>query len=67
MANLWDVTDKDIDRFSKKLLESWGLFDDDAESMSLSEALSGARDICQLKYLVGAAPIIYGIPVVLMK
>ncbi|RPB27727.1 hypothetical protein L211DRAFT_834580 [Terfezia boudieri ATCC MYA-4762] len=25
VANLWDVTDKDIDKFSKKVLEEWGL------------------------------------------
>ena len=26
VGTLWDVTDKDIDRFSMKLLERWGLF-----------------------------------------
>ena len=28
LATLWDVTDKDIDRFSKQVLQKWGLFKD---------------------------------------
>ncbi|KAI9735299.1 MAG: hypothetical protein M1818_006493 [Claussenomyces sp. TS43310] len=27
VATLWDVTDKDIDRFAKRTFEEWGLFD----------------------------------------
>ncbi|PQE05426.1 hypothetical protein CJF31_00010928 [Rutstroemia sp. NJR-2017a BVV2] len=27
VATLWDVTDKDIDRFAGKMLEEWGLFE----------------------------------------
>lgn len=110
MANLWDVTDRDLDRFSKSMFSLWGLdanqggdeiedieqvrshilgttnakvkrdnrgdgsnsaMDIDQEpkatttkmlGLSLVEAVKGARDTCRLKYLVGAASVVYGIP-----
>ncbi|KAI9755585.1 MAG: hypothetical protein M4579_004233 [Chaenotheca gracillima] len=101
VATLWDVTDKDIDRFSHHLLKDWGLFPSDAvkapftlsqarkgdsnrrtkstlqsssmassaspeaPSVSLVEAVSAARDSCVLRYLNGAAPVVYGVPVYL--
>ena len=96
LATLWDVTDKDIDRFSQSVLEDWGLFDkpkqpiprspvkknakqkgksrannvDDEKTgensrFSLDEAVSRGRDSCILKYLNGAAPVVYGVPVFL--
>ena len=98
LANLWDVTDKDIDRFAQSVLEKWGLFEKEQQlveslspvkkstrqkgkgkarevprvdqgerktSMSLDEAVAQSRDACILKYLNGAAPVIYGIPVFL--
>ena len=72
VANLWDVTDKDIDRFSKKMMFTWGLLDIEKQSHvsqgpSLTEAVADSRDSCILKYLVGAAPIVYGIPMYLKK
>ena len=94
VANLWDVTDKDIDRFSHIVLEKWGLFGraqsqyspvkksakqkgkskvrevEKTEShtkapVSLDQAVAGGRDSCTLRYLNGAAPVIYGVPVYL--
>ncbi|KAG5440548.1 hypothetical protein PCK2_000373 [Pneumocystis canis] len=76
VANLWDVTDKDIDRFSISVLKYWGLIPNDLESYqsgkaesktgkSLVEAVAFSRDQCVLKYLNGAAPVIYGIPIYL--
>lgn len=115
VANLWDVTDKDIDRFSKKVLEDWGLLrgvgasttvkgkaavpatparnksksrerkmpmggglDDGGlfgvvsssqgmgkGKISLVEAVAAGRKECHLKYLNGAAPVVYGVPVYL--
>ena len=95
LATLWDVTDKDIDKFSQTVLEQWGLFGksqqpvcgspvkksakqrgkskvENAPEMrggqqpvSLDRAVSRGRDSCILKYLNGAAPVIYGIPVFL--
>ena len=95
LATLWDVTDKDIDRFSDKVLKAWGLFKEKAQPstgspvkksvkskgkmkargevareanstpVSLDEAVARSRDSCILKYLNGAAPVLYGIPVYL--
>lgn len=59
VANLWDVTDKDIDRFSELLLKQWlksGL------CLSLPQVLSQSRQACKLKYLIGASPVLYGLP-----
>ncbi|OAL36186.1 hypothetical protein AYO20_04600 [Fonsecaea nubica] len=95
VGTLWDVTDRDIDRFAMELMADWGLIDADANSgvptlnksrnpkagkenaarhqcgrqksgqKSLDEAVAHARDACLLKYLNGAAPVMYGIPVFL--
>ena len=97
LANLWDVTDKDIDKFAQSVLEKWGLFrtkgtvaaqtspqkrgkrskgkgvateamgcaETGVAPMTLDECVSQSRDVCILKYLNGAAPVIYGIPVLL--
>lgn len=107
VANLWDVTDKDIDKFCKKVLEEWGLMrkpevsskskttaatparnrsksrapkidkmDDGGlfgnfgtasgkGKTSLVEAVAKGRKECHLKYLNGAAPVVYGVPVYL--
>jgi len=65
LGNLWDVTDKDIDRFSNSLLDEWfskcstRIATDDN---CVSVAVQRARTACQLQYLVGAAPVLYGIP-----
>ena len=88
VANLWDVTDKDIDRFSMVALRQWGLLkaeehvhSDSSETGALNEALgslslntpsmkihlsqavASSRRACVLRYLVGAAPVVYGLPV----
>ncbi|KAK6436543.1 separin protein [Oleoguttula sp. CCFEE 5521] len=121
LATLWDVTDKDIDRFSLAVGEEWGLFEASpgpsrlptktpkkrdrmlapstpqqvaktpktpkvkktpavaptpargtskarrtaGRSVSLVEAVSKSRDACYLRYLNGAAPVVYGVPVYL--
>jgi separase len=93
VGTLWDVTDRDIDRFAVQGLGDWGLIDtsdvDEAfwakgkvakgkskgkttplispkqsKAMALDEAVAKARDACQLRFLNGAAPVVYGIPVV---
>ncbi|ETV96923.1 hypothetical protein H310_09785 [Aphanomyces invadans] len=56
---LWDVTDRDLDRLSLALLETW--FNTDA---SLCQALANARDECKLPCLNGLAAVCYGLPVV---
>ncbi|RPA86582.1 hypothetical protein BJ508DRAFT_411252 [Ascobolus immersus RN42] len=90
VSTLWDVTDRDLDRFSKHLLQEWGLFDADSkpvskskgkgkkkessrsrpttppvekrEKVSLVEAVASSRDQCKMKYINGAALVVYGVP-----
>ena len=59
VANLWDVTDEDIDRYCECLLDNWL---SGSEEPLLKHA-SSARSVCKLKYLIGASPVVYGIPV----
>jgi separase len=123
VATLWDVTDKDIDRFSLTIGEEWGLWPSAAEPAkvpaktpkkrerlvvapstpprapktpktprvvktpaaaktparsrsrsaaggphiptSLASAVAKSRYACYLRYLNGAAPVVYGVPVYL--
>eukprot|EP00842_Homolaphlyctis_polyrhiza_P001514 jgi/Hompol1/2363/HPOL_005784-RA len=83
VANLWDVTDRDIDKFSRSMMQRWGLIDSDAHqpqldtaehrthllhhSVSIAEAVAQARDDTLLKYLTGAAPVVYGLPNVILR
>ncbi|KAL9107624.1 MAG: hypothetical protein Q9227_007527 [Pyrenula ochraceoflavens] len=94
VGTLWDVTDKDIDRFAMQTLEEWGLLETNVDgshskvtdtngtrkgrppratrkaepaamkaTTTLVDAVKKARNACNLRYLNGAAPVIYGIPV----
>jgi separase len=84
VATLWDVTDKDIDRFFQRTFENWGLFEKQEERLSrkgkgkerrrveileeekresLVEAVAKSRETCILRYLNGAAVVVYGVPV----
>ena len=93
VANLWDVTDKDIDGFSYEVLTDWGLFQEPEvgklnspmkragrkgrntavrgeevqtkRPVSLDQAVAHGRAVCKLRYLNGAAPVVYGTPVFL--
>ncbi|KAH6583277.1 hypothetical protein BASA61_008095 [Batrachochytrium salamandrivorans] len=70
VANLWDVTDRDIDRYSKSMMERWGLLQGDSEQdpVTLPMAVSMAREDTLLKYLIGAAPVLYGgLPINIQK
>ncbi|KAL0978388.1 hypothetical protein UPYG_G00169860 [Umbra pygmaea] len=60
LGNLWDVTDRDIDRFTKALLESWLSAGPGA---SLMEHMAPSRQATHLKHLIGAAPVVYGLPI----
>ncbi|KAM8917809.1 separin isoform 2-T2 [Spinachia spinachia] len=62
LGNLWDVTDRDIDRFTKVLLESWLSAGSGA---SLLDYMGQSRQVTRMKHLVGAAPVVYGLPVLL--
>jgi separase len=72
VATLWDVTDRDIDRFTTTTLDAWGLVDkndkqksEEQENVGLDTAIARSRSACVLKYLNGAAPVVYGVPVFL--
>jgi separase len=64
---LWDVTDRDIDKFSEEMLKQWMPTYDEKNvktaTCSVSRAANESRSACKLKYLIGAAPVVYGLPV----
>lgn len=60
VGNLWDVTDRDIDRFAYKMLHGWR-----EKGESLAAAVAASRDACRLRFLNGAAPVVYGLPIFL--
>ena len=69
VANLWDVTDKDIDKFSQSVFDKLSLNSmrekragNKNTNTSIVAAVAQSRDSCKLKYLTGAAPVVYGIP-----
>lgn len=66
VGNLWDVTDRDLDLLSKKLFELWNLTEKSGRvSHTISVALLHARMACKLRYLNGAATVVYGLPMAL--
>lgn len=80
VATLWDVTDKDIDRFAKSTFQNWGLLEAEpvqkgrgrkkerveGKKISLVEAVAKGRGACHLKYLNAASVVVYGVPVYFM-
>ncbi|KAM4612859.1 separin [Polymixia lowei] len=60
LGNLWDVTDRDIDRFTKVLLQSWLSAGPGAP---LLDYMGASRQATHLKHLIGAAPVVYGLPI----
>lgn len=68
LVNLWDVTDKDIDKFSDNMLQELGAYGNENLSPELntrhdlSAAVSLSRPVCLMKHLNGAAPVVYGLP-----
>lgn len=61
VANLWDVTDRDIDRFANNLLAAWLRGPSPGEL--LGDSMAEARGACKLSRLIGAAPVCYGLPI----
>jgi separase len=68
VANLWDVTDKDLDLFSKELMDSWidgrSTVSPSFDKTSLPGCVAVARKKCKWPFIVGAAPVCYGVPVI---
>lgn len=55
IGNLWDVTDKDLDRLTIEFLEKF------VEGTPIIDASYNSKKVCKLKYLNSAALVIYGI------
>ena len=71
IANLWDVTDRDIDKLTQAVFDKMRLTPEahrerpsgsETDGISIAKALAEAREVCKLKYITGAAPVVYGIP-----
>lgn len=64
LGNLWDVTDKDIDLFTISLFEKLNIVNkkENAENKTVDIACRESRNVCKLRYLNGAAPVVYGLP-----
>lgn len=62
VANLWDITDKDIDNFSDSVFAKWGFVRGQQHQVDICRAVASSRDSCTLKHLNGAAPIVHGLP-----
>ncbi|KIK92250.1 hypothetical protein PAXRUDRAFT_830139 [Paxillus rubicundulus Ve08.2h10] len=68
VANLWDVTDRDIDKFTQSVFDQLHLTPEEVRwshkgsRTSVVAAVAKSRHFCKLKYLTGAAPVVYGIP-----
>lgn len=60
LGNLWDVTDRDIDRYMAALLKNWLKAGSGAP---LLHYVIQSRQAPKLKYMIGAAPVAYGLPV----
>ena len=57
VANLWDVTDGESDRFCSALVDHCA-----DNGGSLLDAVAKARSACKLRFLTGAAAVTYGVP-----
>jgi separase len=65
VANLWDVTDRDIDRFAEELLAQWLAAAEaggEAAERGAHAGMDSARAACRLRALTGAAPVVFGLP-----
>jgi separase len=73
VGNLWDVTDKDIDRLSISCMGDYFRFPrtspiamsggcTDIKAQNLSACLVNSRKVCKLPFAVGSSPVVYGIP-----
>ncbi|XP_040510871.2 LOW QUALITY PROTEIN: separin isoform X1 [Gallus gallus] len=63
LGNLWDVTDRDIDRYAEALLRAW--LGAPRPGAPLLHYMAEARRAPRLQHLIGAAPVAYGLPVAL--
>ena len=53
VANLWDVTDRDIDRFSRQVIQGWVDARAGKESgLNMAVGVTVATSACRLKHLI---------------
>ncbi|RYH20534.1 hypothetical protein EON65_23160 [archaeon] len=62
------MTDKDLDKLSMACLDNSILHTASPSpcssgSNTVVQALCGARGVCKMKYIVGSAAVVYGLPV----
>lgn len=62
VGNLWDVTDKDIDRYCQELISKILSSTSHDGQTSIGHIVQNSRHACKLPFLIGAAPVCYGIP-----
>jgi len=77
VGNLWDVTDRDIDRYTRAVLDEWTTapgreadphppaVDPPGGLACMGHAVKTHRTKCRLPHLIGAAPVCYGLPTLL--
>ena len=58
VGNLWDVTDKDLDKISVECMSKYLSLDNTSD---FSEITHNSRSVCKLPYIVGCAPVVYGL------
>jgi separase len=65
------VTDRDIDKLTQSVFDKMRLTPEtrrgkpsglETDGVSVIKALAESREVCKLKYITGAAPVVYGIP-----
>ena len=62
VGNLWDVTDKDIDRYCHEMISKMISSASHNGKTSIGHVVQNSRQACKLPFLIGAAPVCYGIP-----
>jgi separase len=67
VGNLWDITDRDFDKFTMEVFKLWGFIEDPdvvgRTRLNLPKAIANSRDICTFPHLNGAAIVNYGLPI----
>jgi len=64
ISNLWDVTSKDIDKFTAEFLT---LNQKSDHGTYLPRLVQKARGVCKMRYINGCAVVVYGLPVFIRK
>ncbi|KAL8612966.1 hypothetical protein ACOMHN_001049 [Nucella lapillus] len=67
LGNLWDVTDRDIDTFGMEIFNQWLKGDDSDPKPSLASLVQQSRSVCRMPLMNGGAPVLYGLPVPLLR